>query len=93
MLTLDQSTLFYWTLSDSNIKKRKYGRAINNWASAIPSNAKPVSHAASQVSRAPSQMARKPSSSRPDLPLPSPVVLVVRLHPLSLPTTPGLSVT
>jgi hypothetical protein len=68
MLTLDQSTLFYWTLSD---KKRKHGHVINDWASAIPSNAKPVSRAASQVSRAPSQMARKPSSSRSILPLPS----------------------
>jgi len=67
MLTLDQSALFYWILSD---KKRKHGRAINDWASAIPSNAKPVSHA-SQVAHPPSQMARKPSSSRSILPLPS----------------------
>jgi hypothetical protein len=68
MLTLDQSTLFYWTLSD---KKQKHGRAINDWASAIPSNAKPVSCAASQVAHPPSQMARKPSSSCSILPLPS----------------------
>jgi len=68
MLTLDQSTLFYWTLSD---KKWKHGRAINDWASAIPSNAKPVSRATSQVSCAPRQMAHKPSSSCSILPLPS----------------------
>jgi hypothetical protein len=68
MLTLDQSTLFYWTLSDLNVKKRKHGRAINDWASAIPSNAKPTSRATSQVSRAPSQMAR---NSRSILPPPS----------------------
>jgi hypothetical protein len=71
MLTLDQSTLFYWTLSDLNIKKRKHGHAINNRASEIPSNAKPISHATSQVSHAPSQMAHKPSSNHFILPLPS----------------------
>ena len=65
MLTLNQSTLFYWTLSDLNVKKRKHGRAINDWASAIPSNAKPASHATSQVSRAPSQMAHNRRSILP----------------------------
>jgi hypothetical protein len=49
-LTLDQSTLFYWTLSDSYLdKKRKHSSAINDWASAIPSNAKPASRALSHV--------------------------------------------
>jgi hypothetical protein len=36
-LTLDQSTLFYWTLSDV---PRKWSSAINEWASAIPSRSK-----------------------------------------------------
>ena len=37
LLTLDQSTLFYWTLSDVPPKK---GLAINKWASAIPSRSR-----------------------------------------------------
>jgi hypothetical protein len=37
LLTLDQSTLFYWTLSDVPPKR---GLAINEWASAIPSRSK-----------------------------------------------------
>ena len=50
LLTLDQSTLFYWTLSDASFnKKRKIGSAINNWASTIPTNAKP-SHAPKSTS-------------------------------------------
>jgi hypothetical protein len=47
-LTLDQSTLFYWTLSGlSGSKKRKYREDLNNlsdWAAAVPSTAKPASH-------------------------------------------------
>jgi hypothetical protein len=68
MLTLDQSTLFYWNLSDSNNKKRKHGRIISEWASAIPSNAKAGSRAPSRTTTA-----RKPASSHSDsiLPLPS----------------------
>jgi hypothetical protein len=54
LLTLDQSTLFYWTLSDTSQKKRK----INEWAAAIPTTAKPTfqapritsSHAKSNIS-------------------------------------------
>lgn len=38
-LTLDQSTLFYWTLSDVPPKR---GSAINEWASTIPSHSKPT---------------------------------------------------
>lgn len=38
-LTLDQSTLFYWTLSDISQKKRS-STIINEWASAIPRHAK-----------------------------------------------------
>ena len=36
-LTLDQSTLFYWTLSDAPPKRSS---AINEWASAIPAQSK-----------------------------------------------------
>jgi hypothetical protein len=46
LLTLDQSTLFYWTLSDSS-KKRKHTDVIE-WAAGIPSNAK-LTHAASHI--------------------------------------------
>ena len=35
-LTLDESTLFYWTLSDSTTSQKKKISAINKWASAIP---------------------------------------------------------
>lgn len=38
LLTLDESTLFYWTLSDASHKKRKHSStssAINKWATAI----------------------------------------------------------
>jgi hypothetical protein len=40
-LTLDNSTLFYWNLSDSVPRenlKRKHLSAIDEWASAIPTN-------------------------------------------------------
>jgi hypothetical protein len=48
LLTLDQSTLFYWTLRD---KKRKHSSVINEWAAAIPGDAatKPASRAPSHV--------------------------------------------
>ena len=38
LLTLDESMLFYWTLSDvsRSHKKRKHISAIDEWASAIP---------------------------------------------------------
>ena len=42
LLTLDQSTLFYWTLSDASRKQRKHSSAINEWAAAIPATAKPT---------------------------------------------------
>ena len=38
LLTLDESTLFYWTLSDISHKNQKHLSAIGNWASAIPRN-------------------------------------------------------
>jgi hypothetical protein len=47
LLTLDQSTLFYWTLSDSS-KKRKHSDVINEWAAAVPS-AKPASRTPSNI--------------------------------------------
>jgi hypothetical protein len=64
LLTLDQSTLFYWTLSDSYLdKKRKHSSVISEWASAIPGNAKPASQAPSQVTAT--------TSSRPKSIVPS----------------------
>ena len=38
LLTLDESTLFYWTHShgDASLKKQKHSSAINEWALAIP---------------------------------------------------------
>lgn len=46
MLTLDPTTLFYWSLSDPP-KKIKY--SVESWAKTIPSNAKPASRATSQT--------------------------------------------
>ena len=37
LLTLDESTLFYWTLSDPSRDNQKRSSAINKWASAIAS--------------------------------------------------------
>jgi hypothetical protein len=53
LLTLDQSTLFYWTLSDTTShKKRKHASAIKDWASAVSATAKPTSKApSSQVTK------------------------------------------
>ena len=42
LLTLDQSTLFYWTLSDASQKKQKHSSKINEWAATIPATAKPT---------------------------------------------------
>lgn len=50
MLTLDPTTLFYWTLSDTPEpppKKMKY--SVESWAKTIPSSAKPSSRATSQA--------------------------------------------
>lgn len=49
-LTLDQCTLFYWTLSDSSLNKKRKISAINEWASAsaIPDNV-PASRAPSEA--------------------------------------------
>jgi hypothetical protein len=52
LLTLDESTLFYWTLSDASRKKRKHISAINKWASAIPAKS------TSQVSKSTSSRAK-----------------------------------
>jgi hypothetical protein len=50
LLTLDQSTLFYWTLSDTPHKKQKHASAIKEWAQAVPATAKPTSKAAKSTS-------------------------------------------
>jgi hypothetical protein len=47
MLTLDPTTLFYWTLSDPPLKKTKY--SVESWAKTIPFNARPSSRAPSQT--------------------------------------------
>jgi hypothetical protein len=51
LLTLDRSTLFYWTLSDTTLhKKRKHASAIKDWALAVPATARPTSKAPSSLS-------------------------------------------
>ena len=43
LLTLDETTLFYWTLSDLSLsKKRKHCETINDWAAGVPNNAAPT---------------------------------------------------
>ena len=37
LLTLDESTLFYWTLSDTSYKTQNRTSAINRWASSVGS--------------------------------------------------------
>jgi hypothetical protein len=65
LLTLDQSTLFYWTLSDASQKKRKHSSKINEWAAAIPATAKPTFRAPrSTSSRAKSDISSYTSSAR-----------------------------
>jgi hypothetical protein len=46
LLTLDQSTLFYWTLSD---KKRQHASSIKKWALDVPATVKPTSKAPSNA--------------------------------------------
>jgi hypothetical protein len=47
MFTLDQTTLYYYFLSDSALngdsKSEKFVSGINGWAASIPRNAKPAS--------------------------------------------------
>lgn len=38
LLTLDHSTLFYWTLSETSHDKQKRSSAIKAWASAVPNS-------------------------------------------------------
>lgn len=72
LLTLDESTLFYWTLSDTSGKKRKHISAINEWASAISANnsTKSTSASKSTSSHAKSEIPSLTSgaSSRPSAP-------------------------
>jgi hypothetical protein len=60
MLTLDPTTLFYWTISDPPPKKMKY--SVKFWAKSIPSNAKPASRAPSQANSA--KMGKSSSTNR-----------------------------
>ena len=52
MLTLDQTTLYYYSLSDSasngTSKAEKFLSGINGWAASIPRNSEPVSKAFSK---------------------------------------------
>ena len=51
MLTLDESTLFYFFLSDElTSNKRKFSSGINEWAQSIPAHSKPGSKAKSRKS-------------------------------------------
>ena len=59
LLTLDESTLFYWSLSDASHKKQKHISAINKWASAIPGT------------KSMTQAPKSTSSSRPKTDIPS----------------------
>jgi hypothetical protein len=51
MFTLDQTTLHYYSLSDSNGNSNgeKFLSGINSWAAAIPRNGKPSSNATSKT--------------------------------------------
>lgn len=65
LLTLDESTLFYWTLSDAASqahKKRKHSSAVSKWATAI--------HTSSTSTKSSSQ-APKSTSSRAKTDIPS----------------------
>ena len=74
LLTLDHSTLFYWTLSNPSAgDKRKRNDAINEWNAAVP-NIKPTSGLrAARTSRgrsesaAPSRMSGAGRSSIPSV--------------------------
>ena len=41
LLTLDHTTLFYWTLSGAAVNKKSHSSAIKKWASAVPHNEPP----------------------------------------------------
>ena len=53
MFTLDQTTLYYYSLSNStsngNSKGEKFLSGINSWAAAIPRNGQPSSKATSKT--------------------------------------------
>jgi hypothetical protein len=60
-LTLDQSTLFYWELSDSYLSKEGEDSSINKWASEIPSDARPA------LTRVTASTSSNPKSTIPPL--------------------------
>jgi hypothetical protein len=66
MLTLDRSTLFYWTLYSDQERKRKRDDGdddeIVSWVNKIPSNARPVSRARSRAPKS-SRSSRQTRSS------------------------------
>ncbi|KAI0284420.1 hypothetical protein BC826DRAFT_1056284 [Russula brevipes] len=49
LLTLDPSTLFYWSLRYASPKKRKYTSSIEEWAVAVPATAKPTLNSPSSL--------------------------------------------
>ena len=61
LLTLDESTLFYWTRSDASSTKRKRSSVIKEWVSAVPTNCRTKSR--SQVLNSTS------STANTDIPL------------------------
>ena len=62
MLTLDPTTLFYWSLSDPPAKKMKY--SVESWAKSIPSRAasRSTSHANSVKTGKTSSAGKRPGS-------------------------------
>lgn len=81
MLSLDQTTLFYWSISNAattTSRKRKHNAsAVQNWALTIPSNSKPVSIGSANSGSMPlsrpnsKHAARSTSTNRNAQPLPS----------------------
>lgn len=52
MLTLDETTLYYFFLSDNASKSKKdFSSGINSWAASVPSNSRPASKATTNVSQ------------------------------------------
>ena len=69
LLTLDQTTLFYYFLSDTTSKKKfeDFSSGINSWAAAIPKNSKPVKNKVTASVSGQSNNVSKHSGSIPPL--------------------------
>ena len=86
MLTLDPTTLFYWTLSDLPPKKMKY--SIKSWVKSIPSNAKPASRTASRTNSV--KMERLTTNSYNSM---APALTSASSHPASSVLTSAIMIT